>query len=921
MTALPPAVTTATSGLGVGQQLSSSVVNSFRVAAVAERLATHTQPGRQLHSSEFFSLCLSLARGIDYAIANNEVPAKAQELPLLLKQIRQRGNDPFLKVAIMVLMISVKNACEMGWFQDEERQELVTLANEVGSCFCSPQDVTNGLDNSLSTVLPVMSRFYPLMKMGQILASLEAKPGFGAFVVDFRISKNATHSSFEKIRLFVAQKDNIETSACIISPQQVNFLLNGRGVERRTNVLMDMGPQMPTNVTAMLKYGTNLLQAVGQFSGHYIIVVAFMSMESSPDSSMLPDYVQSGDVALDSDDSDIIEGPSRISLKCPISRTRIKVPVKGHACRHLQCFDFNNYVDINSRRPSWRCPHCNQHVCYSDIRVDQNIVKILKEVAEDVSDVIISADGSWKAMLENDGIIDELHDKILNTQKDGSEQPESAKCIPIFLDLSQDDNMVDAMDISEIEDRKPPVANLQSQSAAPNLTVTVELNNTVGANQDVSSHMEDDFWSGLDLIHGFDISTARTDAQVGGRSESTSNFASPVFSDAISPASNRTEVRGDANLTTLGIQNQASAVSNLQLLQSQFINPMSSYEYGWLQHIPRHINRTPIAIQALPGLAQMPTPQQRSRNSLNTLSTSDSSLAPQANLSMSPSPNAFSTVSSDTERQPQFSRSLANPHQGWNQQEYSVVLGRPVQHASGAASSQLPSSYGASSGLLGEFQNPHLPQALNTRLSQSRSPSPGLIRSPSPILRTQTQQGASQVGLGHTGGNVNSNLTRFMAAGQRATQMARQHPAVAVQTQTSRAAASYSANVGGNRPSAVDQRLNVGGLGLASSGADNSAELASEQNWRPTGRMRGSLTGRSYSAGLSQLMIQPTQSTQAARPQANLAPSHSVPPHLQALIASRRNAAAAQMQNNAMPETAGVNGSSSILPDRSSGMH
>lgn len=84
---------------------------------------------------------------------------------------------------------------------------------------------------------------------------------------------------------------------------------------------------MPTNVTAMLKYGTNLLQAVGQFwgmtwtclfclnililfheltdrliieKGHYIIVVAFMSMESSPDTSVLSDYVQSGDVAPDS---------------------------------------------------------------------------------------------------------------------------------------------------------------------------------------------------------------------------------------------------------------------------------------------------------------------------------------------------------------------------------------------------------------------------------------------------------------------------------------------------------------------------------------------------------------------------------------------------------------------------------------------
>lgn len=78
---------------------------------------------------------------------------------------------------------------------------------------------------------------------------------------------------------------------------------------------------MPSNVTGMLKYGTNLLQAVGQFNGkllhvfdvciivlfyhihpvsdsaitilgHYIIVVAFMSIASSLDTPVLKDYVQ-----------------------------------------------------------------------------------------------------------------------------------------------------------------------------------------------------------------------------------------------------------------------------------------------------------------------------------------------------------------------------------------------------------------------------------------------------------------------------------------------------------------------------------------------------------------------------------------------------------------------------------------------------
>ncbi|TYH06172.1 hypothetical protein ES288_A08G135200v1 [Gossypium darwinii] len=829
MTAVPPAAS--------GQPISASVVNSFRVAAVAERLATHTQPGRQPQSSEFFSLCLSLARGIDYAIANNEVPAKAQELPLLLKQICQHRNDLFLQAAIMVLMISVKNACKMSWFSDGESRELLTLANEVGSCFCIPGVINNELDGSLATILEVMSRFYPLMKMGQILASLEAKPGYGALVVDFHISKNMTYSPQEKIRLFVAQKDNVETSACIISPQLVSFLLNGKGVERRTNVSVDMGPQMPTNVTAMLKYGTNLLQAVGQFSGHYLIVVAFMSMESSsPDASTLPDYVQSGDFAPDSD-SDLIEGPSRISLKCPISRTRIKTPVKGHACKHLQCFDFNNYVNINSRRPSWRCPHCNQHVCYTNIRIDQNMVKVLKEVAEDVSDVIISADGSWKAVMENDDDVDELHGNTLNCQKDGSELPESATGVPMVLDLTQ---TVDAMETIETEDRKPPVATLQS--------------------------------------HRSGTSTSRTDTQVGG-TESTRNFTvSPVFSDAVSTAPNRADAHGNANLATPGIQNQVATANNLPLHPSQVTNSMSNHEYGSLQNIPRHVSRSSIAVQALPAMSQTQTPtQQRSSNSMNTMNTTSSARIP-------------------------------HQMQSRIQQERSFAPARPVQQVGAAAPSQLPGPY-RPPGFRAEYQNPHLQQALNTRLSQPRSPSPGLIRSPSPILRAQAQQGAAQVGVGYTAGNVNSNPTRFMAASQRTTQMARQPPMVAVQTQTPRAA-SYPGNVDGSRASAVEQRLNIGGVAPAASRPDTSADLASEQNWRPTGRMRGSLTGRVYSESLSQMMIQPTQSTQAARPQTNITSPPSVPPHLQAFLANSRNPVTPQVRNNATTDTTATNGGS-----------
>ncbi|KAI3681807.1 hypothetical protein L6452_36612 [Arctium lappa] len=188
--------------------------------------------------------------------------------------------------------------------------------------------------------------------------------------------------------------DDMETAACIVSPSNVDFLVNGSGVPGRTKSDMGKGPQLPSNLTKMINYGVNLLQVIGDFDGRYIIVVAFMNMIPPPDPPQLQDYVHPMASEVDSECA-VIEMSSRISLHCPFSQHRIRIPVKGHLCKHPQCFDYENFMEINSRRPTWKCPVCSKLVCNLDIRIDQDFVKILNEVAVDVSDVIISADGSW----------------------------------------------------------------------------------------------------------------------------------------------------------------------------------------------------------------------------------------------------------------------------------------------------------------------------------------------------------------------------------------------------------------------------------------------------------------------------------------------------------------------------------------------
>ena len=77
---------------------------------------------------------------------------------------------------------------------------------------------------------------------------------------------------------------------------------------------------------------------------------------------------------------------------------------------------------------------------------------------------------------------------------------------------------------------------------------------------------------------------------------------------------------------------------------------------------------------------------------------------------------------------------------------------------------------------------------------------------------------------------------------------------------------------------------------LGSGEAPRVLEGSTDQNWRPTRRMRGSLSGRDYSDALNQFIIHPTQPVQAARPPILNAPRPAIPPHLQVLMANYRNA-------------------------------
>ncbi|XP_059634273.1 E4 SUMO-protein ligase PIAL2-like isoform X2 [Cornus florida] len=770
----------ATTGTTAGRPRTAAL----RVESVTNLLSRYVH-NRHLNNPSFlFNLCFSLAKCIDHAIANNEVPSNSCGLPLLLKQVYKCKSDFSFVVAFMVLMISVKSACKIGWFPDKDTCYLLTLADEVGRNFSSTEDNNVEPSRALPCISKIMSRFYPKMKIGHILASLEVKPGYKAFMADFHMSRSMVEPAHEKIWLLVARTDSSDTSSCIITPPQGNFLLNGKGVCGRNNVSMDNRPQLPTNVTAMLKYGINLLQAIGHFDGCYIIVIATISMISSSGTPELLDYPQPG-ASVDSD-IDIIS--ARISLNCPIRQCRMRTPVKGHLCKHFQCFDYDNFLEINSKRPSWRCPYCNQSVCYPEIRIDQNVVKVLKEVGGNVVDVIISMDGSWKAVLENNDHSAQRHDETKISQQESS-------------------------GIIGIPD--------QSFSTSSSLTHT-EFSNRC---QNPSAQIKDDLRLVIyPIISSVFCSSAALDTNLSALKVNSISNTPPVdlvgpsaLSDVLSLAPHRepASVHGITQPTTTLLQNQPFNPNNLHLQQSAF-------------------RSSPSAMQTRPAQAQIPGSCQLRRIPDTFMPGGASPATFQSVASAAPNKVGYDTLTGGTERERLFCRShmISFPVSD-------MVSSSPMQQHSPIQQKQ---------------QHSNLP---SMRMTQAVNLSQNFVHQSIPAPSVQVQQ--------HSGGN------QVTGTAQPPAQISRAPPSVPVQLAPSRTGSAFSLDmVTEPLRKTGEQQENVGGATQQISRSDGLAALASEQNWRPSGRMRGSLTGEAYSAAFRQFIFQPTQPAQASQPLPNL---------------------------------------------------
>lgn len=775
--------------------------------------------------AELAHLIYAFARGIDFAVSAGDIPLTAGDIPEILRKVYELRKETIIQSSLMILAISCKNACSNKWFQPADSRDILRMVNELSGNFCTSTGQAASDSTVLEIISQIMPRYYPRLKFERLITSIEAKVGYDILMADFFIERSLSRD--EKIRLIVVQKENLDASSCVSSPPHVSFLVNGKGVDKRTNVSMEQGPQLPTDITKMLKYGANIIQGVGYFNANYIIAVAVVNDLTSFSAPKLDDYAQP--ITVYPADSDVLEGPSRVSLNCPISFRRIKTPIKGRLCKHYQCFDYDNYMEMNSRKPNWRCPYCNTSSSFTDLRIDQKMMKILEETGDDVTDVLVFADGSWKVVPAQDEKSDRHRGDTIQQAGDAVETGSPSRDVIDLINGNDDGDM--QMDWASAPEDSKPVLNSQDLSVSDYLTdfpmtaQTEDLNRGDGNNG--GSNMASTSRQNLLLppTSGLGSSSLGTLESI-----LPQNVLHPVITDAVSPSLETSSASGMQHVS------QETHCGTVQL-QPQ-IGPVHGSEVRRLP-IPRNPRREPIGVQGLTVPPQNP----------------GSSTRLQPNILNCPPPIPLSSPSSSTYQAHQ----VKNPD--------SVIASRnsgsgplPRTPSVAAASLHLQSTArdirNTSSHLPSRVVGLPAPHLMGAR------PPPGIsVQAGGANAYRTMQQTPTMDPLRHT--RMSMNQTALAAAGQttaaayvRPTQADIQNHLFPVQ----QSQAPRSQQVPRTttpplqrapphlQPPSVPPTVPSTPQAGPSHGLP--PELPVDDSWRPTGQMRGSLTGNAYSSAI-----------------------------------------------------------------------
>lgn len=211
---------------------------------------------------------------------------------------------------------------------------------------------------------------------------------------------------------------------------------------RLPQTVLYVGQHAPVDITPLLKSGTNTV-VIGKYDcddahyGEFVYCIQAFVRESvavilqrlrtrlAPVSDTNRLIAQTlGPLprqAEQEDEVSVLESNVKMSLICPLSRSRIKSPIRSKLCQHIGCFDFQPYVDMNKGMlAKWSCPICGVRAT-SDLLV----------LCQLTSAILLDPENKNVAVMEFTGVGQYRPSEMISTSKedsdDGSDGFESSR--------------------------------------------------------------------------------------------------------------------------------------------------------------------------------------------------------------------------------------------------------------------------------------------------------------------------------------------------------------------------------------------------------------------------------------------------------------------------------------------------------------
>jgi E3 SUMO-protein ligase PIAS1 len=519
-------------------------------------------------------------------------------------------------------------------------------------------------------------------------------------------------------------------------------------------------------------------------------------------------------------------------------------------------------MELNLRKPTWRCPFCNTPSNFTDLRIDQKMVKvscimylriyiislcfvcdqslffhkILQETGEDTIDVLVFADGSWKAISTNDERSDRHSSDVIQQSRDTMDTDATADDV---IDLINEDNDGDVpMSFTSASEDVKPFLNCQDLSVADYLSDLPM--NTV-------SQAEDLYAGGASRGNNERGNATSTSGQnsslpsTGGLGSSSfgtlesilpHNILHPVITDAVSPSL-------DTSNSVVLRQHVAQGTRSDIVPSQPRIDPQLRLEIA-RPPIPRNVAREPTGIQALPVQPQRvrpniyncppPFPQSSpaSAYQVHQVTNADSVITAMSTGigSLSRAPDAAPLLQHQSTQQE--IRATQNYHQG-----QFIGLTAPQNFMGTRPPPGVPGqAIGANAHGAPPAQQSHHVHRLVSNLMNQLGQATVAQPSTAPQVLPSQPGGTSA---------VNPQIRGHLFPAQQRSQAMRPQavPRPTISQAPPRAQSPFLPATA--RPPSTPPPIGT---------SDDLQELPVDESWRPTGQMRGSLTGEAYSVAI-----------------------------------------------------------------------